>query len=175
SHWKDLADQIGFWQQTGVSPEKAREGAIGSQHYVATAYGDYEERSRKEGWLDFNQLQAEAVKLLESNVEVRDRYQFIFIQSDEGQDMDFHQFRLLQLLSEKHKNVMAVGDENQNLYNFRGSVADGLTNFHRLFPGAKTLYLSTNFRSDRKSIKTSWPSETKIRICTISGAAWPTD
>src|SRR6185437_6878023 len=62
SHWKDLADQIGFWQQTGVSPEKAREGAIGSQHYVATAYGDYEERSRKEGWLDFNQLQDEAVK-----------------------------------------------------------------------------------------------------------------
>lgn len=152
SHWKDLADQIGLWQQMGVSPEQAKVGAIGSQYYTALAYAEYEEQSRKNGWLDFNQLQDEAVKLLENNVEVRDRYQFIFVQADEAQDLDASQFKLLRLLSQKHGNVFIVGDQNQNLYSWRGSLPDGLTNFHLRFPGATTLYLSTNFRSTQKLV-----------------------
>jgi DNA helicase II / ATP-dependent DNA helicase PcrA len=152
-NWKDLQSKISLWKQTGVSPERALEDAFDADYFMALAYQDYERMSREEGWLDFDSLQQEAKNLLETNDAVRERWQFRFVQCDEGQDCDTSQFRILQLVSEKHQNVLIVGDENQLIYAWRGAQENNLTNFSQRFPGAQKLYLSINFRSTQKLVK----------------------
>jgi DNA helicase II / ATP-dependent DNA helicase PcrA len=152
-HFRTLREKISLWKQTGVSPERALEEANDTDYFLALAYQDYERISREEGWLDFDSLQQEAVRLLETNEAVRSRWQYQFVQIDEAQDCDASQFRIVELISEKHRNIMAVGDENQLIYEWRGAQANSLTNFSQRFAGAQKLYLSTNYRSTKNLVK----------------------
>ena len=116
----------------------------------ALAYREYETRLRDMGLLDFDSLLTETVVMFASKPKVRENYQYQYIQVDEAQDTDFVQLRLVQQLAEKHGNVYFVGDSNQNIYSWRGSSSDLLTNFEQYFPGGQTLYLNTNYRSTKK-------------------------
>ena len=66
---------------------------------------------------------------------------------DEAQDTDAVQFKIIKLISEAHKNVFLVGDEEQLLYSWRGAVPDSLSSFTDLFPGGRFIYLFRNYRS----------------------------
>ena len=147
-----LNDSISQWKAENVSPREAMEQTLDSGviYFHALAYRDYERRMREEGWLDFDSLVKETVKLLEENDEVRTRWQRKYIAVDECQDTDTTQFRLLQLLY--GGNIFVVGDENQLIYEWRSAQSGNLTNFTRTFPGAKTLYLGTNYRSTIKLV-----------------------
>ena len=68
-------------------------------------------------------------------------------QVDEAQDCCEIEWQLIQLLTEKHRNLVAVGDANQNLYSFRGSNAELFVNMEQMFPETKKLFLGRNFRS----------------------------
>jgi superfamily I DNA/RNA helicase len=109
-------------------------------------YHSYNEQMHKEGQIDYDDMIVEAVNLLEQP-EIRARWQFKYVLADEGQDTDDLQFRTLQLVSERDKNVFLVGDINQSLYGFRGAKPGNLTKFMDWFPGARTLILPENFRS----------------------------
>ena len=113
----------------------------------AKIYSQYEQALTHGGMLDFDSMIVEAVNILEKHPEVRDRWQFLWVHCDEAQDTDSLQFRLLQLISEKHKNVFVVGDFNQCIYSFRGSHPENLVEFQNWFPGAQTILLPENFRS----------------------------
>lgn len=113
----------------------------------AKAYSQYEQALMHGGMLDYDSMIVEAVNILEKYPEVRDRWQFRFVMADEAQDTDSLQFRLLQLISEKHKNIMVVGDFNQCIYSFRGSHPENLVQFGDWFPGAQTILLPENYRS----------------------------
>ena len=146
-----LQNKLSEWKCGNVEPEQAMKDATGNDYYFALAYGDYEDRCRQEGWLDFDSLMRETIKLLETNEDVRNRNKKRYISVDECQDTDVTQFRLLQLLF--GGNIMAVGDENQLIYEWRSAQSGNLSNFSRAFPGAKTLYLGHNYRSTKRLVQ----------------------
>lgn len=145
TNWRTMQELITGWKCSGTSPDKAIDEANGTDYFYALAYRDYEVKCREQGWLDFASLMEETVKLLETNEEVRNKYKRKYIAVDEAQDCDDLQFRLLQLLFDG--NIFAVGDENQLIYEWRNARSGNLSNFARVFPDAKVLYLGTNHRS----------------------------
>lgn len=148
-----LNDRLTEWKAENVSPEMAldQEFNSGIGYFYALAYRDYEKKQREQGWLDFDSLMKETVKLLEENDEVRNRNKRKYIAVDECQDTDITQFRLLQLLYDG--NIFVVGDENQLIYEWRSAQRGNLSNFARTFPGAKTLYLGRNYRSTQRLVE----------------------
>jgi DNA helicase-2/ATP-dependent DNA helicase PcrA len=145
TNFRTLQGKISEWKRSSVEPEQAIQESVGPEYYFALAYEEYERKCRERGWLDFDSLMREAVKLLETNDEVRQRNKRKYISVDECQDTDITQFRLLQLLF--GGNILVVGDENQLIYEWRSAQSGNLSNFSRTFPGAKTLYLGQNYRS----------------------------
>ncbi len=89
------------------------------------------------------------VQVLEHFPEARERWQkaFRYILVDEYQDTNHAQYRLLQLLAEKHRNVCAVGDPDQSIYAFRGADIRNILEFERDFPETQTIALEQNYRS----------------------------
>lgn len=150
--YRSLDEKLSEWKRSNVDPERALEESYnyGTEFYYACAYRDFEKRCRSQGWLDFDSLMKETVKLLETNDEVRLRNRKKYIAVDECQDTDVVQFRLLQLIY--GGNVFVVGDENQLIYSWRGAQEGNLTNFSRLFPEARTLYLGKNYRSTQRLV-----------------------
>jgi DNA helicase II / ATP-dependent DNA helicase PcrA len=149
--FRTLQGKISEWKRGSVEPEQAIRESVGSEYYFALAYEEYERKCRERGWLDFDSLMREAVKLLETNNEVRARNIKKYISVDECQDTDITQFRLLQLLF--GGNILVVGDENQLIYEWRSAQPGNLSNFSRVFPGARTLYLGRNYRSTRRLVQ----------------------
>jgi superfamily I DNA/RNA helicase len=150
SSFRTLQGRISEWKRSSIEPEQAIKEAIGKEYYFANAYADYETGCREQGWLDFDSLMRETVKLLETNEDVRHRNQKRYISVDECQDTDITQFRLLQLLF--GGNILVVGDENQLIYEWRSAQPGNLSNFERLFPGARKLYLGQNYRSTKRLV-----------------------
>lgn len=151
SSFRTLQGKLSEWKRSNVEPEQAIREATGKEYYYALAYEDYERKCRLQGWLDFDSLMRETVKLLETNDEVRQRSRKKYLSVDECQDTDIVQFRLLQLLFDG--NIMAVGDENQLIYEWRSAQPGNLSNFSRAFPGARTLYLGQNYRSTGRLVQ----------------------
>jgi len=149
--FRTLKEHIEGWKCADVSPEQAIDESMGLERYYGLAYRDYERRCREQGWLDFDSLMHETVKLLESNDDVRQRWQRDYISVDECQDTNVLQFRLLQLLFKK--NIFVVGDENQLVYEWRNAQAGSLSNFEKHFPGATKLFLGRNYRSTGAIVK----------------------
>lgn len=151
TNFRTLQGKISEWKRSSIEPDQAMRDAVGSEYYFALAYEDYEKKCRERGWLDFDSLMREAVKLLETNDEVRARNIKKYISVDECQDTDITQFRLLQLLF--GGNILVVGDENQLIYEWRSAQPGNLTNFSGVFPGARTLYLGQNYRSTGRLVQ----------------------
>ena len=70
-----------------------------------------------------------------------------YIQVDEFQDSSLTEMELIDLLSAKHKNLMIVGDPDQNIYEWRGSDVKLLVDFDKLHIPTKTIFLNQNYRS----------------------------
>ncbi len=152
TNYQLLKEMISGWKRSNIEPEQAiAETNNDREYFYALAYRDYERYCREDGWLDFDSLMRETVKLLETNAAVRDRYQRPYISVDEAQDTDIVQFRMLQLIFKG--NIFVVGDENQLIYEWRSAQPGSLTNFERFFPGARKLYLGENFRSTGKLVQ----------------------
>jgi DNA helicase II / ATP-dependent DNA helicase PcrA len=152
--YKKLQAYISSTKRKGLSFEEAMDQARGAEGLrMAIAFRQYETSCRQNGWMDFDSMIIESVRLLESNKEVRDRWQFKFVLVDEAQDTDDIQWRLVKLVSETHGNVFAVGDEEQLIYEWRGAEADGLTKFQQRFPGCRSIYLFRNYRSTQEIVE----------------------
>jgi DNA helicase-2/ATP-dependent DNA helicase PcrA len=147
--FKEVASYISLMKRRGITPQQAAQEE--SQHeshwsYVR-AYAQYEEAMRDQGLMDFDSIICESAKLLERNPQIRARWQYQYCQIDEAQDTDPVQWKIVQLISEKHGNVFAVGDENQGMYSWRGSESELISRFKLRFPNAIILPLSQNYRS----------------------------
>jgi len=116
---------------------------------VAHLYEAYRKELRKANALDFDDLLLEAVRLLKSSSEVRERYnrRYRYLLIDEYQDTNRPQYELLKLLAGEEKNVCVVGDEDQSIYSWRGADIRNILEFERDFPGARTIRLEQNYRS----------------------------
>ena len=118
---------------------------------IGEAYRGYR---RQHGLLDYDDLLFELEDLLKGDPEAgreglaerfRERYRYIMV--DEYQDTNRVQARLVRLLAGEAGNVMAVGDDAQSLYAFRGADVRNILDFPKLFPGTRVIRLEENYRS----------------------------
>ncbi|MBM4274182.1 MAG: ATP-dependent helicase [Deltaproteobacteria bacterium] len=109
----------------------------------------YQEEKRRHQLLDYDDLLLEGRRLLQEHEPVRHRLseRFQHVMVDEYQDTNRLQAELVRLLAYTHHNVMAVGDDSQSIYSFRGANFRNIMDFPRLFPGARIIKLEENYRS----------------------------
>ena len=109
----------------------------------------YEVYKRERGLLDYDDLLDKLVELLQQHAGVRkrlsDSYRYIMI--DEYQDTNEVQAEIVRLLATNHQNVMAVGDDAQSIYSFRGANFRNILDFPKIFPNARIIKLEENYRS----------------------------
>ena len=115
----------------------------------------YAKRKRATNAMDFDDLLALWLKLLQEHTEVREHYQrrFQFILVDEYQDTNKLQSDLIDLLAARHHNVTVVGDDAQSIYAWRGANFANILNFPKRYPGAKVFKIETNYRSTPEILK----------------------
>ena len=102
--------------------------------------------------MDFDDLLIKAVELLETSDKSLNYWssKFQYIMIDEYQDTNMVQYRLVELLASKHKNICVVGDSDQSIYAFRGADIRNIEEFESDFKDAKVISLEKNYRSSQK-------------------------
>ena len=115
----------------------------------------YAARKRASNAMDFDDLLALWLKLLQDHADVRDHYQrrFQFILVDEYQDTNKLQSDLIDLLAGRHHNVTVVGDDAQSIYAWRGANFENIFKFPKRYPDAKVFKIETNYRSTPEILK----------------------
>jgi DNA helicase-2/ATP-dependent DNA helicase PcrA len=116
---------------------------------VADVYASYERELHRSNAMDFDDLLARTVNVIELFPEVRGAYQDTFRQIlvDEYQDTNPVQYRLLELLAGERRNLTVVGDPDQSVYGFRGADITNILSFEEQFPDAAVIRLEQNYRS----------------------------
>jgi DNA helicase-2/ATP-dependent DNA helicase PcrA len=116
---------------------------------AADVYELYEQRMHAANAMDFDDLLFRSVNLFELFPEVRDRYRRAFrhVLVDEYQDTNTAQYRWLRLLTEEHRNLCVVGDDDQAIYGFRGADIRNILEFEDHYPDAEVIKLEQNYRS----------------------------
>lgn len=114
----------------------------------------YAARCRREGMLDFDDLLAQTVRLLEKHRDVHERFasRYRFVLVDEYQDTNLAQERIVELVGGSSGNVCVVGDDDQSIYRFRGASRASMDRFLSSFPAALTLTLGRNRRSTQRIV-----------------------
>ena len=109
----------------------------------------YKSHKLRHNFLDFDDLLVFLHTLLQKHPDIRDRlsstYRYIMV--DEYQDTNLLQAGILIFLASTHKNVMAVGDDAQSIYAFRGANFKNIMEYPTIFPGTKIIKLEENYRS----------------------------
>src|SRR5262252_9101986 len=147
---RGIHSQISNAKNTLVSPDDYGEQVASFyDQTVAEVYDLYQKRLFASNAVDFDDMLFLTVDVLERFPEAREKWQeaFRYILVDEYQDTNHAQYRLLQLLAEKHRNVFAVGDPDQSIYGFRGADIRNILEFERDFPNTKVIPLEQNYRS----------------------------
>ncbi|CAJ1427755.1 unnamed protein product [Effrenium voratum] len=117
---------------------------------------EYEERKQGMQLLDFDDLLWHLDQALEDE-ETREllarRCEHVLV--DEYQDTNHLQASIVQKITSVHGNVMAVGDDAQSIYAFRGADIKNITHFEEMFPGCRVLHLEDNYRSSQEILDLS--------------------
>lgn len=119
---------------------------------VHKAYVAYK---RENSVLDYDDLLLYIKLLLENNDGLRKRLsnEYKYIMVDEYQDTNTLQADVIRLLASEHNNIMAVGDDAQSIYSFRGANFRNILDFPRLFENTKIIKLEQNYRSTQNILK----------------------
>jgi DNA helicase-2/ATP-dependent DNA helicase PcrA len=122
---------------------------------VADCYDAYQRELRVAETVDFDDLIMLTVRLFEEHNDVLQAYQakWQYIHVDEYQDTNHAQYRLVQLLADRFRNICVVGDADQSIYGWRGADMENILNFERDYSDAKTVLLEQNYRSTKSILK----------------------
>lgn len=125
---------------------------------LAEAYQAYEEIKIKEGFMDFGDLIANALKLLRTRKNILKQYQdqFRYVLVDEFQDTNYAQNELAMLLAGPRANIIVAGDDDQSIYRFRGAAVSNIIQFREHYPKAKIVVLIKNYRSTQEILDRSY-------------------
>ena len=123
---------------------------FGFMKNVAEIYAHYQSYLKKNSVLDFDDLMLKTITLFTKHPEVLAIYQnkFEYIHVDEYQDTNVIQYKLIKMLSEIHKNVCVVGDDDQSIYSWRGACSDNIINFEKDYDNVELIFLDQNYRSN---------------------------
>ncbi|MCQ2387244.1 MAG: UvrD-helicase domain-containing protein [Clostridia bacterium] len=118
----------------------------------ASIYGEYESQLKKSNCLDFDDLLFKTYELFlnfpDTSKYYSDKFQYIHI--DEFQDTNKVQFFIAQKLSESHRNIFVVGDDDQSIYGWRGAKIENILSFDEVYTNTKIYKLEQNYRSTKK-------------------------
>lgn len=131
---------------------KASAGKWAGEQVKADVYAFYEKRLKDMYALDFDDLLVFAYRILNSNEEVRSKWQrrFTYLHVDEFQDVDHLQYSIIRLLVKEGSYLCVVGDPDQTIYTWRGAQVDIIMNFERDFSDSRTVILNENYRSTQQ-------------------------
>lgn len=115
----------------------------------------YDAEMTDRGLLDYDDMLLRFARLIMQNGRVLEELQqrFRYLMIDEFQDLNSLQFDIIRMLAEKHRNVFAVGDDDQSIYGFRGSRPAVMQEFKAVYPDAAVCMLSVNYRSSGRIVK----------------------
>ena len=130
--------------------EMKAQARFGFMKNVAEIYEYYQKYLKKNSVLDFDDLMLKTIVLFEKHPEVLAIYQnkFEYIHVDEYQDTNVIQYKLIKMLSEVHKNICVVGDDDQSIYSWRGACSDNIINFEKDYENVEIIFLDQNYRSN---------------------------
>ena len=174
--------EISRLKNEGISADDYKEKNI--DFTLSQIYSEYEEHLFMNNCMDFDDLLLYTKDLLMSNFDLQMKLQdtFKYILVDEYQDTNHVQFELIKLLLNVDENVCVVGDDDQNIYSFRGADIRNILDFNKNFSSVKSIKLLENYRSTQtilnaanavisnnknrvnKKLRTSNPKGNKIKI-----------
>lgn len=127
----------------------AREASGYYEQQVAKIYDAYQKKLQANNAVDFDDLLLLALRLLQENPAVREKYQrkFDYLMVDEYQDTNHAQYLLTKILAAGHRNICVVGDADQSIYGWRGADIQNILDFEKDYPDAKLVKLEQNYRS----------------------------
>jgi DNA helicase II / ATP-dependent DNA helicase PcrA len=149
---KALLSVISGFKNKIINPEQARSTAGNYREQLfAELFSDYEKSLYKSNAVDFDDLLLLPVKILQSSPEVLRKYQYFwqYLLIDEYQDTNILQYLFSKLVTEKHRNICAIGDADQSIYSFRGADLSNILSFQKEYPDAKLVRLEKNYRSTK--------------------------
>lgn len=125
---------------------------IGRLRELANAYHVYNKLLLDQGLLDFGDLITHTIRLFKERPNILEQYrqQFEYIMVDEFQDTNSAQYELIKMLAAPKNNLVAVGDDDQSIYKFRGASLSNILEFKNDYPKAKEIVLTENYRSGQK-------------------------
>ena len=153
---RQVAAVIGRAKDNLVTPsDYEREAATYYEQTVAHVYGEYQRRLHAAGALDFDDIIMESVRLFEEHPEVLEHYQerFRYILIDEYQDTNRAQYKLVNMLAAKYRNLCVVGDADQGVYSWRGATIKNLLDFEHDYPDASVFVMEQNYRSTQSILE----------------------
>lgn len=131
-----------------------RPNAIAPGHDIRLArmrdvYAHYQDACERAGAVDFTELLLRAHEMLRAHPEIAAHYseRFLHVLVDEFQDTNAIQYQWLNTLSQRHRNLFVVGDDDQSIYGWRGACIENIQRFDKDFPGASVIRLEQNYRS----------------------------
>ena len=149
---KFILSIIDRWKNKGFYPDEVviNKNDI-FERTVLPLYKIYQQKLLDLNACDFGDLILHVVKILEKNQDIRNIYSnnFKYILVDEYQDTNYIQSRWLNLLSEKHKNLCCVGDDDQSIYSWRGAEIKNFLEFDQVYKNSKVIRLEENYRSSQ--------------------------
>src|SRR5262245_40014125 len=125
------------------------------EEQIATLYRMYEERLRAAGGVDFDDLLLRVVHLFETVPQALQWYRSVWthVLVDEYQDTNRAQYRIVQLLTEEHRNLCVVGDPDQSVYRWRGADLRNILDFEKDYPDCRVIPLEQNYRSTKRILE----------------------
>ncbi len=126
-------------------------GSTPEQRAAADVFPLYEQALKEAAALDFDDLIQRTVQMLQTQKEVREKWQrmFKYIMIDEYQDTNAAQYKLVKLLTNENNNVAVVGDDWQSIYSWRGADFRNILNFEKDYPKCTVIKLERNYRSSK--------------------------
>jgi DNA helicase II / ATP-dependent DNA helicase PcrA len=127
---------------------------------LANAYKKYQDLLTENGYLDFADLQFKVIELFgkRPNILFHLQNQYRYILVDEYQDTNIAQNYIVDKLAEKHRNIMAVGDDDQSIYKFRGAAISNILQFEKKYPDLEKIVLTENYRSNQRILDFAYTS-----------------
>lgn len=149
---KSFQSRISSVKMLGLSPsdiDRPTQGRPLMDQRTLDVYRAYEVEMKKANALDFDDLLLKTWDLFRMYPDVLDRYreQFRYVMVDEYQDTNHIQYLLVKALTEKHRNLCVVGDEDQSIYSWRGADIKNILDFEKDYREAVVVKLEENYRS----------------------------
>lgn len=153
---QDLLSEISLVKNHGTAVEEHMPKACEKDLFV-TIYQGYERQRSRMRKLDFDDMLTETKRLFVERPDVLKLWQekFRYLLIDEFQDINPVQYDVIRMLAEPENNLFVVGDDDQAIYRFRGARPELMLDFPKVFPEAKVLRLSKNYRSTKTIVDVS--------------------